>query len=38
MTNGTLINVSRYKAVFKHLASWGFIVAGNEDSNSHSES
>lgn len=29
----TLINVSRYKAVFKHLASWGFIVAGNEDNN-----
>ncbi len=38
MTNGTLINVSRYKAVFKHLSSWGFIVAGNEDNNSHSES
>lgn len=34
MANGTGVNASRYKAVFKHLASWGFIVAGNEDDNS----
>ncbi|MCR5228572.1 MAG: hypothetical protein K6D03_00430 [Solobacterium sp.] len=29
--NGTGIRGSKYKALFKHLASWGFIVAGNED-------
>ncbi len=34
MANGTGIKASQYKAVFKHLASWGFIVVGNEDENS----
>lgn len=32
--NGTGVPASSYKAVFKHLASWGFIVVGNEDENS----
>ena len=31
MANGTGIRASKYKAVFRHLASWGFIVVGNED-------
>lgn len=30
-TNGTGVAASKYKALFKHLASWGFIVLGNED-------
>jgi hypothetical protein len=34
IANGTGIPASKYQAVFKHLASWGFIVAGNEDDNS----
>lgn len=34
MVNGTGVKASQYKEVFKHLASWGFIVAGNEDDNS----
>lgn len=34
MTNGTGVKASQYQAVFKHLASWGFIVVGNEDENS----
>lgn len=34
MANGTGIKASQYQAVFKHLASWGFIVVGNEDENS----
>lgn len=29
--NGSGVIGSRYKALFKHLASWGFIVVGNED-------
>ena len=29
--NGTGVYASKYKALFKHLASWGFIVLGNED-------
>lgn len=29
--NGSGIGASKYKALFRHLASWGFIVAGNED-------
>ena len=29
--NGTGIAGSKYTAVFEHLASWGFIVLGNED-------
>lgn len=36
MANGTGIKASQYTEVFKHLASWGFIVAGNEDENSRS--
>lgn len=36
MANGTGITASKYKEVFKHLASWGFIVIGNEDENSRS--
>lgn len=31
MVNGSGVPASAYKAVFEHLASWGFIVAGNED-------
>ncbi|MDN4085404.1 poly(ethylene terephthalate) hydrolase family protein [Paenibacillus polymyxa] len=34
MANGTGTTASKYTAVFKHLASWGFIVVGNEDENS----
>ena len=34
MANGTGIMASRYKPVFDHLASWGFIVTGNEDGKS----
>lgn len=34
IANGTGIPASSYKAFFKHLASWGFIVVGNEDENS----
>ncbi len=29
--NGTRILPKKYKALFKHLASWGFIVVGNDD-------
>ncbi len=29
--NGTGVTASRYPALFEHLASWGFIVLGNED-------
>ena len=29
--NGTGVYSSKYPALFKHLASWGFIVIGNED-------
>ncbi len=36
MANGTGIKASQYKEVFTHLASWGFIVIGNEDENSRS--
>lgn len=31
LVNGTGIGGSKYKAVFRHLASWGFIVLGSED-------
>ncbi|MGN1119566.1 MAG: alpha/beta hydrolase [Oscillospiraceae bacterium] len=34
MANGTGVKASRYEAVFEHLASWGFIVVGNEDESS----
>lgn len=29
--NGSGVPAAKYKALFRHLASWGFIVAGNED-------
>lgn len=31
LVNGTGVFGSKYKALFRHLASWGFIVLGNED-------
>lgn len=31
--NGTGVGASRYKALFQHLASWGFLVLGSEDPN-----
>lgn len=31
MANGTGVKASAYAEVFRHLASWGFVVAGNED-------
>lgn len=31
MANGTGVPASKYFAIFEHLASWGFIVVGNED-------
>ena len=34
MANGTGVPASKYVAIFTHLASWGFIVIGNEDENS----
>lgn len=34
MVNGTGITASKYQEVFQHLASWGFVVVGNEDENS----
>ncbi|MGM9619339.1 MAG: alpha/beta hydrolase [Oscillospiraceae bacterium] len=34
MANGTGVPASKYSAVFDHLASWGFIVIGNEDEGS----
>jgi dienelactone hydrolase len=33
MANGTGVLASKYQPIFRHLASWGFIVAGNEDEN-----
>lgn len=30
MVNGTGVCSSKYPALFKHLASWGFIVIGNK--------
>ncbi len=29
--NGTGVAGSKYKALFEHLASWGFVVIGNEE-------
>ena len=29
--NGTGVCASKYPALFRHLASWGFIVLGNQD-------
>lgn len=34
MVNGTGVGASRYAAVSEHLASWGFLVIGNEDQGS----
>ena len=31
MVNGTGVAASKYKPIFEHLASWSFIVIGNED-------
>ena len=31
LANGSGVNASRYEAIFRHMASWGFIVVGNED-------
>ena len=31
MVNGTGFDYPKYEATFKHLSSWGFIVAGNDD-------
>lgn len=36
IANGTGSKATGIKPFFKHLASWGFIVAGNEDENSRS--
>ncbi len=33
-SNGTGIKASKYPAVLKHLASWGFIVMATEEENS----
>lgn len=33
MANGTGVAASRYAPVFQHLASWGFVVVGNEQQN-----
>ena len=31
MVNGTGVEYHKYEPVLKHLSSWGFIVAGNDD-------
>ena len=31
MVNGTDVEYYKYEPVLKHLSSWGFIVAGNDD-------
>lgn len=36
MANGTGVPAGRYAPVFRHLASWGFVVIGNEMQNSWS--
>ncbi len=33
MLNGTGLKALHYRPVFEHLASWGFVVIGNDDSN-----
>ncbi len=33
MVNGTGLKARHYRPVFEHLASWGFIVIGNDDNN-----
>ena len=34
IANGTGMKASKQSAIYEHLASWGFIVAGNEDEHS----
>lgn len=34
MANGTGVPYKKYEAIFNHLASWGFIVVGNDDPSS----
>lgn len=34
--NGTGVPYQKYGATFEHLASWGFVVIGNDDANSAS--
>lgn len=34
IANGTGMKASSFSAVYNHLASWGFIVVGNDDGNS----
>lgn len=29
--NGAVVLPNKYKALFKHLASWGFVIIGNDD-------
>ena len=36
LVNGTGVPYTKYGAIFEHLASWGFIVVGNDDKNSAS--
>lgn len=36
MANGTGVPATTYASVFEHLASWGFIVVGNQDKSSGS--
>ena len=31
MVNGTGIEYRKYEPTLKHLSSWGFIIAGNDD-------
>ena len=31
MVNGTGVEYQKYEPTLKHLSSWGFIVAGNDD-------
>lgn len=33
MVNGTGLKALHYRPLFEHLASWGFVVIGNDDSN-----
>lgn len=35
MTNGSTLTADSYKTVFEHLASWGFIVVGDENKDSN---
>ncbi|MBY9086009.1 alpha/beta hydrolase, partial [Paenibacillus sp. HN-1] len=34
MANGTGVPFSKFSPIFEHLASWGFVVIGNNDSSS----